>query len=139
MASQLEVPTDTLETHGFKAGLFEDVTKLHVRIMQHTPDESTLVKVFSTTEVAEPLYGRDPSKFPYDPLQPPLIGLGLFDGEPLIGFCSFEAVPFIDGKSVCAYVDLLGVHADHVDKEIGKTLLSMMKSIVQCASVKEQQ
>ena len=31
------------------------------------------------TEVAEALYGRDPSQFPYDPLQPPLIGIGLYE------------------------------------------------------------
>ena len=129
-ASQLEVPTDALETHGLRADRFTDATALRVRLMEHTNDESSQVKLLVTTEVAEPLYGRDPMHFPYDPLLPPLIGLGLFEGAQLIGFCSFEAVPFVDGKSVCAYVDLLGVHVDHEDKEIGKMLLSVMKGML---------
>ena len=119
-ASQLKVPTDTFETHGLRIDRFQDLTALRVRLMEHTDDESSQVKRFVTFKAAEALYGRDPTQFPYDPLLPPLIGLGLFEGAQLIGFCSFEAVPFIDGKSVCAYVDLLAVHADHEDKEIGE-------------------
>ena len=130
-APDLVTPLNKIKNSLIGQSIFNEDLPFYARMMENTPSDVNDVVVLATKHASMSVYANNPDKFPYNPLDTPFIGIGIYHGELLIGFVSVKVSAFVC-KGYCVYVDLLCTHNYYEKRGIGSALLLMVKSMFAC-------